>query len=205
VRKVAQNVFAAEVHQELEALVEHLVRPGVRPIDLVYHDDWLQPTFERLGEHIARLRHRPFRGVHEDQRPIRHPQHALHLPAKIGVPWRIDEIDLHALVVQRNVLCQDGDPALPLQVVRIQNALTDKLARPELATLAQQAIHERGLAVVQVGDNGDIANVGAAHCGNRREKTGSAARRNRLVQKTCDCTPTGRSRIHHKAATDGLG
>jgi hypothetical protein len=33
------------------------------------------------------------------------------------------------------------------------------LASAELAALTQQAIHERGLAVVDVGDNGNIANV----------------------------------------------
>ena len=56
-------------------------------------------------------------------------------------------------------------PALALQVVRVEDAIADELAGAELAALAQQAIDERRLAVIDVGDDGDITNVGAAHFG----------------------------------------
>ena len=51
--------------------------------------------------------------------------------------------------------------------------LADELAGAELAALAQQAVDQRGLAVVDVGDDGDVADVGATHGGNAdRERAG---------------------------------
>ena len=162
-REVAEHVLAAQVHQQLERFVEHFVRPGVGPVDLVDDDDRLQPALERLGEHVPRLRHRPLGRVDQHQRPVGHPQHALHLAAEVGVAGRVDEVDLHAVVVEGDVLGQDRDAPLALQVVRVEDAIADELAGAELAALAQQAIDQRRLAVIDVGDDGDIANVGATH------------------------------------------
>ena len=154
--------------KQLEAFVEHFVRPGIGPVDLVDDDDRLQPAFERFGEHVPRLRHRPLGRVDQHQRPVGHPQHALDLAAEVGVARRVDDVDLHALVVEGDVLGQDRDAALALQVVGIEDAVADELAGAELAALAQQAIDQRRLAVVDVGDDGDIANVGATHGDGRK-------------------------------------
>ena len=48
----------------------------------------------------------------------------------------------------------------------VSRMLAHQLAVAEPAALAQHAIDQRGLAVVDVGDDGDVANVFAAHeCG----------------------------------------
>ena len=62
------------------------------------------------------------------------------------------------------VLGQDGDAALPFQLVRIHDALDDGLVGAEGAGLAEHGVDEGGLAVVDVGDDGDIAD-GAGHGG----------------------------------------
>jgi len=69
----------------------------------------------------------------------------------------IDDVDVRAGVVDRAVLGENGDAALALDVVRIHHALDQMLVRGERAGLAQQLVDQRGLAVVDVGDDRDIA------------------------------------------------
>ena len=59
------------------------------------------------------------------------------------------------------VLGEDGDAALAFQVVGIHHPLGHLLVLAESVRLAQQEIHQRGLAVVNVGDNGDVTEVGS--------------------------------------------
>ncbi len=82
---------------------------------------------------------------------------------------RVDDVDVRVAVLDRAVLRQDRDPALALDVVAVHHALGDVLVVLEGAGLLQQLVDQRGLAVVDVGDDGDVANV-ACHgkqCGEK--------------------------------------
>ena len=70
----------------------------------------------------------------------------------ILVSWKLDG----------RVLGQNGDAALLLQLVRIHDPFGKGFVGTEGAGLAQHGIHERRLAMVDVGDDGDISN-GSAH------------------------------------------
>ena len=63
--------------------------------------------------------------------------------------------------MDRRVLGQDGDAALAFQLVRVHDALGDGLVGAEGAGLAQHGIDQGGLAMVDVGDDGDVADGGA--------------------------------------------
>ena len=65
--------------------------------------------------------------------------------------------------VQGDVLGQDGDAALALQVVGVEDAVPVELALAEQAGLAHHLIDQRRLAVVDVGDDGHVANVITLH------------------------------------------
>ena len=65
--------------------------------------------------------------------------------------------------MQGDVLGQDRDAALALQFVGVENAIADQLARAELAALPQQAIDQRRFAMIDVGDDGDVADIVATH------------------------------------------
>ena len=93
-------------------------------------------------------------------------QHALDLAAEVGVAGRVDDVDARPLPGDGGVLGEDGDAALALEVVRVHRAVGDHLAAAELPRLAQEAVDQRGLAVVDVGDDGDVADVWAC-CGHR--------------------------------------
>ena len=62
-----------------------------------------------------------------------------------------------SLVVDGGVLGEDGDAALALEVVAVHRALGHALVGAERAALVQQGVDQRGLAVVDVRDDGDVA------------------------------------------------
>ena len=119
-----------------------------------------QPELERLLQHGARLRHRPLDGVDQQQAAIGHVQHALDLAAEIGVAGRVDDVDLEPAVGDGRVLGEDRDAALALEVVGVHDQLAGGIRVAEDVRLLEQAIDERGLAVVDVGDDGDVAQLG---------------------------------------------
>ena len=56
-------------------------------------------------------------------------------------------------------LGEDGDAALALEVVGIHRALGHPLVVAERAGLLQQPVDQGGLAMVDMGDDGDVAKV----------------------------------------------
>ena len=75
----------------------------------------------------------------------------------------IDDIDLDALVGAGAVFGQNGDAALTLDIAAVHHALGHGLIVAESAALAQQGVHQRGLAVVNVSDDSDIAQIVTNH------------------------------------------
>ena len=137
-------------------------RPRVGAVDLVDDDDGLEPDLERLGHHELGLRQRPFGGIDQHQSAIDHVEDALDLAAEIGVARRVDDIDARVLPEDRGHLGEDGDAALALEVVGIHGALGDALVLAERAGLLQQPVDQRGLAMVDVGDDRDVAQIHGA-------------------------------------------
>ena len=70
----------------------------------------------------------------------------------------------------RGVLGQDGDALLALEVARVHDPFVDRLVGPECAGLPQHGVDQGGLAVVDVGHDGHVADVVAGqdgHVGHR--------------------------------------
>ena len=156
-RKIELLLGRADPVEELERLVDDPLRPRAGTIDLVDDDDRRQAELQRLQRHESRLRHRPLDRVDEQQHAVDHPQHALDLAAEIGVARRVDDVDVRVAVADRAVLGEDRDPALALEVVGVHHAFGDVLVLRERAGLDQQLVDERRLAVVDVGDDRDVA------------------------------------------------
>jgi hypothetical protein len=105
------------------------------------------------------LRHRPVERVDDEQHAIDHPQDALDLPAEVGVPWSVDDVDLRPAPAHRRVLRQDGDAPLALERVGVHHALLHDLVLAKGARLSQHLVDERRLAVVDVRDDGDVPDL----------------------------------------------
>ena len=74
-------------------------------------------------------------------------------------------------VVERDALRLDGDAAFTLQVHGVEH-LRLHLALLEAAAHLDEAVRQGGLAVVDVGDDGEIANI--LHLGVAHRETGQA-------------------------------
>ena len=156
-RKVELVLARAELVEEIEGLVYHPLGARARAVHLVHHYDRLQPQRERLARDEAGLRHRPLHRIDQQQHAVHHRQHPLDLAAEIGVPGGVDDVDVRAAIAHGAVLGEDRDAALALEVVGIHDPLFDVLVRGERARLLQQLVDQRGLAVVDVSDDGDVA------------------------------------------------
>ena len=150
-----------EIHQQLQHLVVHPQRLSVGPVDLVDQHDGLEPERQRLARDEPRLGHRTFGGIHEQQEAVHHPQDALDFSAEIGVARRIYNIDFGIGPPNRSILRQDRNSALTLQRVRVHDALGHLLIGTEHPRLAEHLVHQRGFPMIDVGNDGDVADF---HC-----------------------------------------
>ena len=137
---------------------------GVGPVDLVDHDDRPQAVAQRLAEHEFGLRHRPFGGVDQDQHAVDHAEDALDLAAEIGMAGRVDDVDAHVMPHHRGAFRQDRDAALAFELVRIERPFGYLLIGAKRARLAQHRVDQGGLAVVDMGDDRDIADIHTVTC-----------------------------------------
>src|SRR2546422_277729 len=92
-------------------------------------------------------------------------------PPEVGAPARVHDVDLGAPPpppppppppAHGRVLREDRDPALPLERVRVEHPLVHLLVGAEHAGLAEHFVHQRRLAVVDVSDDRDIAELQGA-------------------------------------------
>ena len=113
------------------------------------------------------LRFHSLRGVDDQQRAFAGGQRARDFVGKIDVAGRVDQIELVGLAVVRGVhhadgVGLDGDAALALQVHGVED-LGLHLARGERSGQLQQAVRQRGFTVVDMRDDGKVAEESGVH------------------------------------------
>jgi hypothetical protein len=96
----------------------------------------------------------------QQQHAVGHVEYAFHLAAEVGVTWGVDDVDFCAFVVdchvfgQRMVIPRSRSRSL---LSRIRSPVTSCSLNSWLRM--DHFVNKGGLAVVNVGDNGDVANV----------------------------------------------
>ena len=132
-------------------------------VDLVDAQDRTQAHLQGLGQNEFGLGHDALFGIDQQDAAVHHAEDALNLAAEVGVAGGVDDVDpgLARLAVPQHgrAFGQDGDAALALLVVGVHGALGRRLIGSEDARLGQKLVDQRGLAVVDVGDDGDVAQV----------------------------------------------
>ena len=171
-----------QVQEQLVDLVDDVLHASVGTVDLVHDQDHGQVQLERLPQDEPRLRQRPFAGVDQQEHAVDHGQPAFDLAAEVGVAGRVHDVDLQVAVTNGRVLRQDRDALLTLQVHGVHDPNVHVLVLAERPGLPEHGVHERGLAVVDVGHDGDVADVVAERQGQAAFDRGSerAAGRRRL-------------------------
>ena len=129
----------------------------VGAIDLVDDDDGLEVGFERFHQNVTRLRQRAFAGVHQQHHAIDDLEGAFDFTAEIAVAGRVDDVDFGAVKTHAGDLGENGDAALALQIVGIHHAFGDFFVGAENAALPEHGVDQRGLAVVDVRNDGDVS------------------------------------------------
>ena len=152
-------VVGAQLDEQVQHLVHHFRGAGPGPVDFIQHHHWLLAQGQGLFQHKAGLGHAALKGVHQQQHAVHHLQHALHLAAEIGVAGGIHNVDFNIAILYGGVFRQDGDAPLPLQVAGVHHPLGHGLVGAKHAALPQQLVHQGGLAVVYVGNDGHVAQV----------------------------------------------
>ena len=168
-------VVRLELEEELEDLVEDLVGAAVRPVDLVEDDEDPVVHVERLAQDEPGLRHRPLERVDEQEDAVGHAQDALDLASEVGVAGSVDQVDLHALPADRDVLGEDRDPALSFERIGVEHLFFHALVRAEDSGVVEHPVHEGRLAVVDVRDDRDVSDTlshTSSHGGNGVEVGG---------------------------------
>ncbi len=165
VRVLVRHV-GREAEEQVLALGHDLVDARVGAVGLVDQEDHGQLRLERLAEHEARLGQRALGRVDEEHDAVDHGQAALDLAAEVGVARGVDHVDddgravrVLPVVEHRGVLREDRDALLALEVVRVHHAVLALEVGVERVRLLEHGVDERGLAVVDVGHDGHIAEV----------------------------------------------
>ena len=158
-REIKLVIVRVELHEELEHFIIDIIDALVRLVDLVDDDDRLELLLQGFAQDVFRLRHRPFERIDQEQHAVDHVQHALDLAAEVRMARRVDDVDLDAIVHDGCIFRQNRDAALALDVARVHDTLLDLLVRAEDMALLQHRIDERRLAVVDVRDDGDVAEI----------------------------------------------
>jgi hypothetical protein len=159
-------VIGIEAHEQVEHFVQHFLRAAVGTVDLVDDDDRLEAQRQRLAGDELGLRHRPFGAVDQQDHPVDHAENAFHLGAEVGVAGGVDDVDAGGIAAafrrpfDAGALGENGDPAFLFEIARIHRAFFHPLVVAESAGLAEKLVHQRGFAVVNVGDDRDISQRG---------------------------------------------
>ena len=110
-----------------------------------------------------RLRLHTLGGIHHQQRALTGGQRAADLVVEVHVTRRVDQVQ----GIRLPILCRvenadgagfDGDATLPLQIHVVQQLVFHLPLRHSVALL-QQAIRQRGFAMIDVGNDGKITNM----------------------------------------------
>ena len=161
--EVKLGVGSAELHEQGEHFVERGVGVAVEAVDLVYDHDGAQAEGEGFLEDEAGLRHGAVEGVDQEQDAVDHPEDAFDFAAEVGVAGGVDYMDGGVFIADGGVLGEDGDAPLFFEVVGVHDADGFFAAFVMVgAGLLEHGVHEGGFAVVDVGDDGDVAKVLAA-------------------------------------------
>jgi hypothetical protein len=143
--------------------VDDFRRIGGRQIDLIDDGEHFQALLQRGVAVGDALRLHALRGVDHQQGSFASRERTRNLVGEVDVPRRIDEIQLiqHAgngLKAQGHALGLDGDAALSLQVHAIEH-LRLHFPRIQAAALLNEPVGQRGFAVVDVSNDGKIADI----------------------------------------------
>ena len=135
----------------------------LRQVHLVEHRHDLEALLDGGVAVGNRLCLHPLTGIHHQQRALARGQRAADFIGEVDVSGGIDEVQLVGLsvprlIVQRDAVGLDGDTTLTLEVHRIQY-LSGHFALGQATAHLDETIRQSRLAVIDMGNDGEIADM----------------------------------------------
>jgi hypothetical protein len=166
-----QGIAAIQPDDRLDLFADPL-RIGAGQVDLVEHRNDLQIVLQRQIHVGQGLGLHPLAGIHHQQGPLTGLQRAAHLIGEVNVAGGVDQVEDVRLPVGRLVLHAgglelDGDAALALQLHVVEELLLH-VARGDGAGVLQQPVGQGRFAVVDVGNDAEVADPGGGHISHGR-------------------------------------
>ena len=143
-----------------------LVGFGGRQVDLVQHRHDLVVVVERLIDIGERLRLDALAGIDDQQRALTGRQRAGDFVGEVDMARRVHQIEdvilaVPGVIIQPDRLRLDGDAALALDIHGIEHLfLARHFAVRQPAGHLDQAVGQRRFAMVDMRDDGEVADVG---------------------------------------------
>ena len=154
--------------EQLVDLARDALGLGAGQVDLVQRRDQLQAGVDRQVGVGDRLRLHALGRVDQEQRAVAGRERAGDLVGEVDVPGGVDQVEAVELAVLGGVLHADRlgldrDAALALEVHRVEQ-LRAVVAGVDRAGDLEDAIGQRRLPMVDVGDDREVADVGGGRC-----------------------------------------
>ena len=147
-------------------LLPYLLGFGRGQVDLVENRYDLMARIERVVDVGERLRFDALAGVDHQQRPFAGRQRPRDFVGEVDMAGRVHQVEdvilaVLGAVVQPHRLRLDGDAALALDIHGIEHLLLARhFAVRQPARHLDQAVGQRRFAMVDMGDDGEVADVG---------------------------------------------
>ena len=158
--KVDLLFLGVEVDEKVVNLVQYFLWTCVGTVNLVDDQNRGQMSFKSLAQDVAGLRQRAFAGVDQQHDTVDHLERAFYFSAEVAVAGRVNDVDLDVVIEDGGVFRQNRNAALTLEIVGVHDALDEVLVGAKSAALPEHGVNQGGLAVVDMGDDCDIADAG---------------------------------------------
>ncbi len=150
---------SVKVEHQIKHHLLYFVGAAVGLVDLVDHHNGLQSHLYGFLQHESSLGHGTLESVDKQQASVGHVQHSLHFTAEVGVSRGVNNIDFISFVVDGYILGQDCYATFTLKIVVVKYKLAGILIFAEQVSCKQHFVHQCGLAMVNVCDNGNVSDV----------------------------------------------
>ena len=97
--------------------------------------------------------------IDQEYNAINHRQGAFDFAAKIRVSWCIDDVDVRAFPANGTVFGKNSNAAFAFDGIAVHHAFNHFFVLGKSARLAQELVDHSGLAMIDVGDDGDVTDL----------------------------------------------
>ena len=158
-RKIQLIFGGIEIDEQVVNLIQYDGDPSIVPVDFVDTNDGRQPGLECLFQDDPGLGKGSFGGIGGKHDTVAHGQCPFNFATEVRMAGGVDDVDFNVFIINARVLRQDRDAPLTLQIERVHNTLGHPFIGPKDPALMEHSVDQRGLSVIDVGDDGYVSNV----------------------------------------------